>query len=147
MNAPDKLKSTHTVVEMGLPPAIYDHIAKILIEAGYAHVFDGADRADMTGIQIVRDESAAPPTLQSISIETKTDDGGLGGSITVDQERYWRYENPPRGSKVFLLTRGGVATTGLWMDGAFIAWHPLFKRDRDAEKRLGLGYPFDSQLP
>lgn len=148
MNAPDR--TTRSVVEMGLPPQIYDHIAKILIEAGYAHVFDGEHRADLTGIMMIRDDSLCAPEpepqpLQSIS--TKVDDGGLGGKITVDHDDYWLYKDPPRGSKVFLLTRGGIATTGLWMDGAFIAWHPLFKRDKVIEEQLGLSYPADSTYP
>jgi len=43
---------------------------------------------------------------------------------------------PPGGSKVHLLTRGGVAVTGTWGDPFFIGWAPLHERDREKEARL-----------
>lgn len=56
-------------------------------------------------------------------------------------EVYWRYEIPKRtDSKVFLLTKGGIAVTGQWygaLGEAFIAWAPMPKRDKAQEARLG----------
>lgn len=61
-------------------------------------------------------------------------------AYAVSQDVYWRYDPPPRGVKVFLLSKGGVAITpGEWRDNAgFIAWFPLLKRDKELEKKLGL---------
>jgi hypothetical protein len=45
---------------------------------------------------------------------------------------YWREpqdEPPPRGVKLLILTSGGVAVFGDWMDDSnFVAWSPLPKR-------------------
>lgn len=45
---------------------------------------------------------------------------------------YWREpkdEPPPRGVKLLLLTSGGVACFGDWMeDSNFVAWSPLPKK-------------------
>lgn len=45
---------------------------------------------------------------------------------------YWRepaVEPPPRGSKLLILTSGGVAIFGEWMDDSnFTAWSPLPKK-------------------
>jgi hypothetical protein len=47
-------------------------------------------------------------------------------------EVYWRYpdiEPPPRGRKLLILTSGGVAAMGDWMDDSnFEAWSPLPKK-------------------
>lgn len=60
-------------------------------------------------------------------------------SYAVSSEVYWRYDTAPRGVKLFLLTIGGVAITGDWRDNSgFIAWHPLPKRNKELEERLGL---------
>lgn len=54
----------------------------------------------------------------------------------------WRYpvagdELPPGGSKVLLLTVGGVAVTGPWThDGRYIAWAPLPRRAKDKEAAM-----------
>lgn len=46
----------------------------------------------------------------------------------VAGEPGWRYDRPPVGKKVLLLTEGGVAVIGLWSkDGGFVAWSPLPK--------------------
>ena len=51
---------------------------------------------------------------------------------------YWRdpeQEPPPRGSKLLILTSGGVAVFGEWMDDSnFVAWSPLPKK-RPAQYR------------
>lgn len=53
-------------------------------------------------------------------------------------EVYWRdpdIEPPPRGKKLLILTSGGVAAIGDWMDGSnFEAWSPLPKK-RPAQHR------------
>lgn len=47
-------------------------------------------------------------------------------------EVYWREPSdqpPPRGVKLLILTSGGVACFGDWMDDSnFVAWSPLPKR-------------------
>lgn len=62
------------------------------------------------------------------------------GSYAVSSDVYWRYDPAPRGVKVYLLTKGGVAIApGQWRDGmGLIAWHPVFKRDKAKEVELGL---------
>ena len=77
-----------------------------------------------------------PEPLKSISIQNA---GEPSISYTVAPDIYWRYDQAPHGSKVFLLTKGGVAVDGQWrVDGGFIAWHPLFKRDKELEAKLGI---------
>lgn len=57
----------------------------------------------------------------------------------VSNDIYWRYDKAPTGVKLFLLTKGGIAVTGVWKDGAgFTAWREMFKRDKALEERLGL---------
>jgi hypothetical protein len=60
--------------------------------------------------------------------------------VTVSAGVYWRYDPPPLSTKIFLLNEGGVAITpGVWVEGAgLIAWHPLFKRNKAEEARLGI---------
>lgn len=68
---------------------------------------------------------------------TRQDAGGM--PYTVDPGVFWRYDDAPRGSKVFLLTKGGIAVEGVWTeDGRYIAWHPLFKRNRELEQERGI---------
>ena len=44
---------------------------------------------------------------------------------------------PPGGSKVLLLTIGGICVSGQWKDdGSFLAWAPLPKRDKTKEAML-----------
>ena len=70
----------------------------------------------------------AEPTLRA------SDDG----AYAVSQDVYWRYDLAPRSTKIFLLNAGGVAIApGPWSDGC-IAWHPLFKRDKDEELKRGI---------
>lgn len=58
----------------------------------------------------------------------------------TDPELTWWYPHehtPPKDTKIFLLTFGGIALVGRW--GAdCVAWRPLFKRDKDKEKSLNL---------
>lgn len=48
---------------------------------------------------------------------------------------YWREpkdEPPPRGVKLLILTSGGVAVFGDWMDDSnFVAWSPLPRKRHD----------------
>ncbi len=49
-------------------------------------------------------------------------------------ETYWRTPDddpPPRGTKLLLLTSGGVTVIGDWMDTSnFVAWSPMPKRPK-----------------
>jgi hypothetical protein len=50
----------------------------------------------------------------------------------------WLYPHrnpPPKGVKLFLLNKGGVATLGEWSDG-FSAWQYLYRRDRQQEDEM-----------
>jgi hypothetical protein len=41
---------------------------------------------------------------------------------------------PPIGTKLLLLTRGGICIVGQWVaDGFFVAWSPMPKRDKAKE--------------
>ena len=55
-------------------------------------------------------------------------------------EVYWRdpeQEPPPRGSKLLILTSGGVAVIGDWIDDSnFVAWSPLPKKPRRNDGNL-----------
>lgn len=50
-------------------------------------------------------------------------------------EVYWRdpdIEPPPRGRKLLILTSGGVAVFGDWMDDSnFVAWSPLPRKRKN----------------
>jgi hypothetical protein len=54
-------------------------------------------------------------------------------SVTVE----WNFWEPPftiKGSKIQLLTIGGIAVTGTWYGAPgeyFVAWAPLLKIDKD----------------
>ena len=74
MTAPSQIRQTHTLVELDLPPEVYDYITKRLRDAGYDHLFlqEGADTIiDMSGIGIVPDKDATPqhPIRQRITAE------------------------------------------------------------------------------
>ena len=55
-------------------------------------------------------------------------------------EVYWRdpeQEPPPRGRKLLILTSGGVAVFGDWMDDSnFVAWSPLPKKRPIQDREL-----------
>lgn len=53
---------------------------------------------------------------------------------------HWIYAPPPNvAKKVFLLTTGKIAITGIWGTGlGVIAWAPIPKRDKKLEEELGL---------
>ena len=55
-------------------------------------------------------------------------------------ELYWRYTIPQRSdSKMFLLTKGGVAVVGNWSGALgefFLAWCPMPKRNRALEESM-----------
>lgn len=63
--------------------------------------------------------------------------------VAVSDESHWRYPAAgalaPRGIEVQLLTKGGIQVRGVWEDGgAFIAWAPMIKRDKELERKYGL---------
>ena len=44
------------------------------------------------------------------------------------------YPLPPIGTKLLLLTKGGICIVGQWVtDGFFVAWSPMPKRDKTKE--------------
>lgn len=55
-------------------------------------------------------------------------------------EAVWRLpdvEPPPGGSKILLLTMGGVCVMGTWMNNAgFVAWAPLPALTPEVKERL-----------
>ena len=55
-------------------------------------------------------------------------------------EVFWRYtQPPPKGTKLLLLTVGGVAVISNWegeFGEQFIAWSPLPKRNKMLESEL-----------
>lgn len=63
-------------------------------------------------------------------------------SVTTAQpgDVYWRYTIPARSdSKMLLLNLGGVAIIGNWygqLGEHFLAWCPLPKRDKVAERQV-----------
>jgi hypothetical protein len=58
----------------------------------------------------------------------------------TSSDAFFIYSPPPdTGAKVILLTAGMVCIIGPWRDGSgVIAWHPLIKRDKEQEEKLGL---------
>ena len=51
----------------------------------------------------------------------------------------YNYLDPaPRGVKLTLLTKGNIQVTGEWTEGAYKAWAPLLKRDKELERKLGI---------
>lgn len=106
------------------------------------HIHDDDDLEAYVSLRIaaaiseLADQRGESGTVSAV-IRTKQDAGGV--PYTVDPGVSWRYDSPPRGSKIFLLTRTGVAVEGTWTDdGRYIAWHPLFKRDRQEETKRGI---------
>jgi hypothetical protein len=75
----------------------------------------------------------APASLDvTCAVQTTHDAGGI--PVAVTDEVYWRYDHPPMGVKLFLLTKGGIAVTGNWSnDGRYLGWQYLFKRDKAKE--------------
>lgn len=52
---------------------------------------------------------------------------------------------PPGGSKVLLLTIGGVCVTGTWQNnGHFLGWAPMPKRDKTKEQQLCASSPYSN---
>jgi hypothetical protein len=50
--------------------------------------------------------------------------------LAVSPDIFWRYDPPPRSTKIFLLNTGGVAIApGHYMPNSILGWHPLFKRN------------------
>lgn len=44
---------------------------------------------------------------------------------------------PPSNTKLLLLTRGGICIVGQWVvDGFFVAWSPMPKRNKEKESLL-----------
>lgn len=97
----------------------------------------------------------AAPTLRKIADEIEAGEYGKVGSIAVALlgDRLEVFAAGPdadgtavacllqAGAKVFLLTKGGVATTGNWTGAYgefFIAWCPMPKRNKQRERELGL---------
>lgn len=44
-------------------------------------------------------------------------------------------EPAPRGTKLLILTIGGICTDGFWVEGS-LAWAPMPKRNREKEDRI-----------
>lgn len=61
-------------------------------------------------------------------------------SYVASDDLWYRYPKagdpkPPGGAQVWLLTKGGVSIRGTWSDsGAFLAWCPMPKRNKEKEK-------------
>jgi hypothetical protein len=55
----------------------------------------------------------------------------------------WEYvQEPPRGTKLSLLTKGGVQVVGEFtgkLGENYIGWAKLIKRDKEIERKLGYG--------
>lgn len=64
------------------------------------------------------------------------------GKYLAAEDTGYRYPKagdpmPPGGTKLLLLTRGGICIVGHWIDdGFFIAWSPMPKRDKNKEAAL-----------
>lgn len=46
-------------------------------------------------------------------------------------------DTPPKGQKLFLLTREGCAVIGMWGEG-FVGWHPLFRVSESIRRKMKL---------
>lgn len=55
-------------------------------------------------------------------------------------------EEPTRGAKVNLLTKGGISTTGPWDPSYCIGWAPLNARNSEKEARLGPNHARKSNI-
>lgn len=126
---------SYTFVIMSVPKAVYSVVRGLLASSFCEHAINPgsageAEVLDMRGIALAEDTE-----LKAISIS------GVGSDqpYAVSTEAKWRYDQAPRGAKIFLLTKGGVAVDGYWRDdGSFIAWQLLFKRDKELELLLGI---------
>lgn len=119
---------TYTVATLEVSPATFDEIDCKLRAANYDHCFDEKGMIDMTHIGLTRENSGTVPASLRVS------ENAGGGAVAVSQDIYWRYDAAPRGVKLFLLTKGGVAVTGTWSDnGGYLAWQSMFKRDKTKE--------------
>jgi len=61
------MRSTHTFVELEVPPLVYLTIRQLLVDAGYTHTLidEGEDeRIDMHGIGLKSSAALAPAVLQ-----------------------------------------------------------------------------------
>lgn len=61
--------------------------------------------------------------------------------VTTDELKFYYPgvgdPEPPGGTDVHLLTRGGVCVRGQWRNnGMYLGWCPLPKRDKEKEARL-----------
>lgn len=123
-----------TFVIFPLTAATYSAVKETLAQNGYHREsvkYDGSKVLDVEGLAFTDGGFIKPTRISNVF-------GDL--PYAVDPDVKWRYDTAPHGVKVFLLTRGGVAVEGTWRDGgSFIAWHPLFSRDKEVERRLGLG--------
>jgi hypothetical protein len=59
----------------------------------------------------------------------------------ASEDVWWRYPPhdplPPTGTKLLLLTKGGICIVGQWVIGGFfIAWSPMPKRSCEKEASL-----------
>lgn len=126
----NRLIDWHVMVNMD--PAV-SSAAQALIERGKAE-----QAATITPPMLIVKSVIDPETLEKLKSMTMRESGAI--SYAVSDDVYWRYDPAPMGTKVFLMNRGGVAIApGFWVEGgAVIAWHPLFKRDHQREKELGL---------
>ena len=58
---------------------------------------------------------------------------------STDPNLRWIYpheEPPPQGTKLALLTIGGMQVVGIWEPRSFVAWQHLFKRDHEVERSI-----------
>ncbi len=62
--------------------------------------------------------------------------------VLASNDLWYRYPGagdpkPPGGAQVWLLTQGGISVRGTWNDsGAFLAWCPMPKRNKEKERIL-----------
>lgn len=90
------------------------------------------DQGMQKGVEIGRAEASSSKTAIQ-------EGSGVVSGVTVSADIYWRYDKPPLGTKIFILTEGGIAIIGNWVAGAgFKAWFPLPRRDKELEERLML---------
>lgn len=118
-------------------------LAANLRPAGHLERFYLIDAVSCEALQA--EQRIAQQTLgqsEDLKLSSNIKDSGSGGFVAVTPDIPWLYPQqipPPRGAKLFLLTQGGVATTGTWVDdGSFIAYHPIFRRDREYERSIGV---------
>lgn len=81
--------------------------------------------------------------LKPISKETnrsmKISSHDSGAPVCVSGLVEWMYSLPPKGVVIHLLTEGGASVKGVWRgERGYIAWHPMLKRNKEIERRLGI---------